>query len=103
MTTHTTFDTLTLSIPAHWLPCIFNDDASGLDDAEEARFVRWALDLLREFGPCSFELSSPDGDDRYAPEPYFARYHDAAEYGVLACNCYDVQVFFRPADVLEAA
>jgi hypothetical protein len=24
--------------------------------------------------------------------PYFARYHDAAEYGVLACDCYDVEL-----------
>jgi hypothetical protein len=25
-------------------------------------------------------------------ETYFARYHDAAEYGVLACDCYDVEM-----------
>ena len=98
MAPQTTFDTLTLSIPAHWLPAIFNDDTTHLDDAEERAFARWATDMVREFGPCSFELY---GDGCDAPEPYFARYHDAAEYGVLACNCYDVQVFFRPAEVLD--
>lgn len=100
MTTHTTFDTLTLALPAHWLAAIFNDDTTGFDDAEERAFARWATDMVREFGPCSFELY---GDGCDAPEPYFARYHDAAEYGVLACNCYDVKVLFRPAEVLDVA
>lgn len=98
MTTHTTFDSLTLALPVHWLPCLFNDDTTGLDDAEEAQFARWATDMLREFGPCTFEVAAADND---WPDPFFARYHDAADYGVKACNCYDVAVFFRPVDVVD--
>jgi hypothetical protein len=30
-------------------------------------------------------------------ETYFARYHDAAEYGVLACDCYDVELLVPTA------
>lgn len=90
------FDTLTLALPAHWLPVFFNGDNSHLDDAEYAALCRWEADMLQEFGPLTYALP---GD----AEPHFARYHDAAEYGVLACDCYDVTVMFEPADVMEAA
>ena len=93
----TTFDTLTLALPAHWLPVFFNGDNSHLDDAEYAALCRWEADMLQEFGPLTYALPG-------AAEPHFARYHDAAEYGVLACDCYDVTVMFEePADVMEAA
>ena len=88
-----TFDTLTLSLPAHWLPVIFNGDPSGFGAdapaaAEYAALCRWEDDTLREFGPVAYGLP---GD----AEPYFARYHDAAEYGVQACMCYDVTLVFE--------
>ena len=88
----TKFDSLTLALPAHWLPVLFNSDSSGLDDTEYAALCRWEADMLQEFGPLTYALP---GD----AEPHFARYHDAAEYGVLACDCYDVTIMFE----LEAA
>ena len=90
MTTHTTFDALTLSIPAHWMPVFFNADSSHLSDEEYAQLARWELDMLHEFGEMFFALPED-------AEAYFARYHDAAEYGVLACDCYDVTVMFEAA------
>jgi hypothetical protein len=77
-----TFDTLTLAVPAHWLCPIAYGDTTGLDDAEDRAFNRWLADIVREFGPITV------GD--VSDEPHFARYHDAAEYGVLACDCLDV-------------
>lgn len=85
-----TFDTLTLSLPAHWLGALFNGDPSGLDEAEYTAFLRWETDTVNEFGYVAYGLP---GD----AEPYFARYHDAAEYGVQACMCYDVTLCFEAA------
>jgi hypothetical protein len=36
-------------------------------------------------------------------EAHFARYHDAAEYGVLACMCHDVVLMFAANTAAEAA
>ena len=77
-----TFDTLTLAVPAHWIVPIAYGDVSGLDDTEHAAFDKWTDDMEREFGAFSM------GD--VSETPSFARYHDAAEYGVLACDCHDV-------------
>lgn len=83
-----TFDTLTLAVPAHWLCPVANGDVTGLDDTEAAAFDRWNDDMTREFGPVIMGDVSDD--------PYFARYHDAAEYGVLACDCHDVTFMLTP-------
>jgi hypothetical protein len=77
---------LTLALPAHWLPAIVNDDTTGLDDTEAAAFSRWLYDTTIEFGyPVVSDVAS---------DAHFARYHDAAEYGVLACMCHDVVLMF---------
>ena len=77
---------LTLALPAHWLPAIVNDDTTGLDDTEAAAFSRWLYDTTIEFGyPVVSDVAS---------DAHFARYHDAAEYGVLACMCHDVALLF---------
>lgn len=77
---------LTLALPAHWLPALVNDDTTGLDDADAAAFSRWLYDTTTEFGyPLVGEISESS---------HFARYHDAAEYGVLACDCHDVELYF---------
>ena len=34
---------------------------------------------------------------RIKDQTYFARYHDAAEYGVLACDCYDIEFLVEEA------
>ena len=81
-----TFDTLTLAVPAHWLCPIAYGDTTGLDDEEDTAFNRWITDMIREFGPITL------GD--VSPSPHFARYHDAADYGVLACDCLDVTFMF---------
>jgi hypothetical protein len=89
-----TFDTLELTIPSHWLCPIAYGDTTGLDDAEECAFDRWYVDHVREFGPITLGDVSDD--------PYFARYHDAAEYGVLACDCLDVTFMFAAAECVAA-
>jgi len=88
-----TFEKLTLSLPEHWLPAIVNGDTTGFDDAEDAAFGRWLCDTLRELG--EFHIGE------YEEETHFARYHDAAEYGVLACMCVNTTLMFRPVDCVD--
>ena len=83
-----TFDKLTLAIPAHWFTAIAYGDCSGMDDSETGSFERWLDDMTREFGPITIGSINTNS--------YFARYHDAAEYGVLACECCDVDFLFNP-------
>ena len=82
-----TFDKLTLAVPAHWICPIAYGDTTGLDDKEDTAFNKWIDDMYREFGPITLgEVSETT---------HFARYHDAAEYGVLACDCHDVTFVFN--------
>ena len=83
MTMTTTFDTLTLALPGHWLPAVINDDMSGLDESETRALTRWVQDMHREFG--AFHIGATSDE-------FFARWHDAAEYGVPACMCVDATV-----------
>ena len=83
----TKFEPLTLALPTHWVPAIVNADLTGLDDAEADALDRWETDIIQHIG--AFHIGE------VSDEEYFARYHDAAEYGVLACMCYDVTLMVR--------
>ena len=88
--THTSaprFESITLSLPTHWMVPVLYGDTTCLDDAEEHAFGRWLADTVENVGHGQMPLIGTIKD-----ETYFARYHDAAEYGVLACDCYDVEV-----------
>jgi hypothetical protein len=94
----TKFETITLSLPAHWLCPILYGDTDGLDPCETRAFERWLADTIRDVGHGTLPLIGTIDDN-----PYFARYHDAAEYGVLACDCYDVTLHVPAARPLEPA
>lgn len=81
------FETITLSIPAHWITPVLYGDLDNLDEDEATAFSLWLLDTIEDIGHGTLPTIGCIKD-----EPYFARYHDAAEYGVLACNCYDVDL-----------
>lgn len=84
-------DTLEVALPCHWLPAIFNDDFDAMDEEDTVALCRWKRDTRREFGDF---IVADLGEDEF-----FARYHDAADYGVLACMCRDVTLFFpKPLD-----
>ena len=83
----TSFEKITLSLPAHWICPVLYGDTTGLDDREERAFNRWLDDTITNIGHGQLPLIGTIKD-----ETYFARYHDAAEYGVLACDCYDVEM-----------
>lgn len=82
-----TFEILTFTLPAHWLVPIAYGDTSGLDDAEARAYSRWLYDTTNDLGePILGDVTE---------EASFVRYHDAAEYGVLACDCHEVQLCFH--------
>jgi len=81
------FESITLALPAHWLAPVLYGDTDNLDPCEERAFGRWLKDTIEDVGHGKLPLVGAIKDDTY-----FARYHDAAEYGVLACDCYDVEL-----------
>lgn len=81
------FESVTLSLPAHWICPILYGDVDGLEEDEQYAFERWYADTVNDIGHGKVPLIGTIKD-----ETYFARYHDAAEYGVLACDCYDVEL-----------
>jgi hypothetical protein len=72
-------------IPTHFVCAIVNDDYSGLDDNEHLIIIQFIKDLGEKYiftAPC-------DGEE------YFTRCHDLREYGVLACDCIEVEIAFK--------
>jgi hypothetical protein len=73
-------------IPVYFLSAIVNDDYSGLDYNEMLIVTNFIQSLGEKYlftAPC-------DGEE------YFTRCHDLREYGILACDCIEVEIGFRP-------
>jgi len=69
---------LKMYLPTHWLTAIFNDDRTGFNDEDEEQYDAFIKDMNSQH--CDWhELDCTD-------EPHFMTYHDARQYGVLACN-----------------
>lgn len=83
-------ETLTMSLPVHWLPAVLFGDVRNLSAVEVSAFLRWGADMIYDVG---------HGKDVHIcgvkDTPYFEWSHDAAEYGVAGCMC--VAVDFQVA------
>ena len=80
-------ETLTLSLPSHWLCAILYGDTTSLAPCEARAFGLWLRDTNNDLGH-----GKPVHVGTVHDQEYFARYHDAAEYGVPACMCVDVEL-----------
>jgi len=71
------------TLPAHWAPALFNGDFTGLNEDDEEQLMSVIA---------GENLGDPVGivgdDDTNGPQSEFSTYHDAREYGVLACDCF---------------
>ena len=71
-------ETITLELPDFWATALFYDDTSGFEYKDEKAFhdfCHWAV--------INYGTSEPvEMDD----EPHFSKFHDATQFGVLACN-----------------
>lgn len=65
-------------LPAFWASALINGDTSGLSDNDEQALDDFAEFMLAEYGSC-WALDCSE-------EPSFMRWHDAARFGVLACD-----------------
>lgn len=80
-------EVITLSLPCHWLSTILYGDTTSFSAEEESSFLRWLRDTQDDLGH-----GKPIFVGNINTNEYFARYHDAAEYGVLPCMCVDVDL-----------
>lgn len=72
----------TYKLPCHWASYFINGDDSGYDYEEIIAMQAFEDDMIERHGQCWCLSCGEDEDD-------FRRYHDAARYGVLACNVTD--------------
>lgn len=69
-------------LPDFWLSSLFNGDDSGLDESDIAALDAFTDEMVRDYGQC-WAID-------YRDDSGFMRWHDAARYGVLACECVTV-------------
>jgi hypothetical protein len=67
--------TISLDLPAFWASALINSDESGLEDEEQEQLDNWVND-----NPTLYCIDVSE-------ETFFSKYHDAAKYGVLPCDC----------------
>ena len=71
-------ETVTFTLPTHWASPLVNGDESGLEDEDTQALEAFVNDMVRTYGSCHCVDVSEDTE--------FMRWHDAAQYGVLACD-----------------
>ena len=73
--------TITLNLPNFWATALFNDDTSGLEYEDEKPFQEFCEWMVKNYG-----TSEPVS---MLEDPHFMRYHDASQFGVLACDVHE--------------
>ena len=75
-------------LPAFWESALINGDMSGYSDDEEKQIDAFIDSVLAEYGSCHCIGVDCDSTN-------FRAYHDAKQFGVLACDVetytFDVQ------------
>ena len=90
------FETMDYDVPDFFLSGIFNDDISGLTQADANAVLAFLHSAAADLKKQGFELShwSVPEHDR---EPEFKKYHDANFFGIDACNCITIQAVYKKA------
>ena len=70
----------TFDLPDFWGSALINGDYSGLNDDDEKSINAFTDWMVKEYGSC-WCLSVADNDSGD-----FRTYHDARQFGVLACD-----------------
>ena len=73
---------LELDLPDFWATTLVNGDKSHFNDEDEKAFEAFTDDMMNKYGAC-WCINCSDEENG----PGFLKYHDAKQYGVLACNC----------------
>jgi len=82
-----------LHLPDFWGSSLVNNDYSGLELEDESKlnlFIEhWQDDL-------DFSVIDVPSDENAYIESHFMTYHDAKQFGVLACDCWEYKILIKP-------
>jgi hypothetical protein len=81
------FETIEYTVPEHWICAIVNGDESSFDYYDNP------ADYAAYQAFCNHEIKSAMVEV-VGEESYFAHYHDASGYDVLACHVVDCLFHF---------
>lgn len=87
-----------LNLPNFFGSALVNGDYSGLEE-EDIK----ALDDLIDYWSNDLDFSVIDvpSDENAYIESHFMTYHDARNFGVLACDCWEYQILIKPQSSLN--
>ena len=71
-------ETIDFILPDHWACALINSDESGMDESESEALDAFVDFMVKKYGSCHCMDVADDSN--------FVRYHDAADFGVLACD-----------------
>ena len=82
-----------LHLPDFWGSSLVNNDYSGLELEDESK-----LNLFIEHWQDDLDFSVVDvpSDENAYIESHFMTYHDAKQFGVLACDCWEYKILIKP-------
>ena len=92
-------ETIEYTVPDFFLAGIFNDDISGLSQADAnavLAFLHEASNNLKKQGYRLIGWSQSDTDC----ETNFCKFHDGNYFGIDACNCVEIQAIYKPLVIL---
>ena len=77
--------TYTLMLPTHWACALTYGEDDSFSEEEQAQLNEFVDDMVRTYGSCHCVDVSEDTQ--------FMRWHDAAQYGTLACEVAEFTFF----------
>ena len=82
-----------LFLPDFWGSALVNGDYSGLEKEDMKE-----LNLFMEYwkDDLDFGLIDVPSDENACIESHFMTYHDAKQFGVLACDCWEYKILIKP-------
>tara|TARA_Y100001937_G_scaffold43856_2_gene61834 strand:- start:424 stop:708 length:285 start_codon:yes stop_codon:yes gene_type:complete len=82
-----------LFLPDFYGSALVNNDYSGLNDDDEK-----SLHNLTEYWKDDLDFSVVDvpSDENACIESFFMTNHDAKDFGVLACDCWEYKILIKP-------
>ena len=82
-----------LHLPDFWGSALVNNDYSGLELEDESK-----LNLFIEYWQDDLDFSVIDvpSDENACIESHFMTYHDAKQFGVLDCDCWEYKILIKP-------
>ena len=89
-----------LHLPDFWGSALVNNDYSCLELEDESK-----LNLFIEYWQDDLDFSVIDvpSDENACIESHFMTYHDAKQFGVLDCDCWEYKILIKPNSPLLTA